>query len=51
MTARGAETYVARLATAPLTGAVTVSAGAGGEFDMPLLTQPFVLADGTPALS
>ena len=28
-----------------------ISAGAGGEFDVPLLTQPFVLADGTPALS
>ena len=51
MTARGAETYVARLATAPLTGAAGISAGAGGEFDIPLLTQPFVLADGTPALS
>ena len=51
VTARGAETYVARLATAPLTGAAGISAGAGGEFDIPLLTQPFVLADGTPALS
>ena len=51
VTARGAETYVARLATAPLTGAAGINAGAGGEFDIPLLTQPFVLADGTPALS
>ena len=48
---RGAETYVARLATVPLTGAAAVGAGAGGEFDIPLLAQPMVLADGTPALT
>src|SRR5262249_34926731 len=47
----GLESYVARLATVPLTGTAPVSAGAGGEFDDPQLTQPLVLADGTPALT
>lgn len=47
----GAETYIARLATIPLAGAAAVGAGAGGEFDIPILTQPLVLTDGTPALS
>jgi hypothetical protein len=47
----GAEIYVARLATVPLAGAAAVDAGAGGEFNVPMLPQPLVLADGTPALS
>lgn len=47
----GDERSVARLATIPLAGGAAVGAGAGGEFDTPSLTQPLVLADGSPALT
>jgi hypothetical protein len=46
-----AEVYVARMATVPLAGPAALGAGAGGEFDVPVLPQPLVLADGSPALS
>lgn len=48
---RGVESAVARLATIPLAGPTALGANVGGEFDVPLLTQPLVLADGTPALT